>query len=323
MSTSCRLFLLALMATAGLSAQVQLGTCINSAGLPSPGDSIQPYVNYIDTTDAFMSGGYQVGETVNDFILYDNNAIEYQLSQILSAGKPVLLLTGSYSCPAYRYCMEQVLPDLIAMFDTNVIFLAVYQLEAHPVGPDYSPFSDTVFTTSFNYSDSILLPQQRVYGDRKNYAYQSEVAYGPVCPLLLDGPGNEFWTAYGPSPNNAYLITKEGWVYNKYGWMNSSKYQAISDINMLLATSGITESNTVSLVSPILNPGTAYTCLVSQSNSPVSVMVTNMIGQVVLSGTIAPGSFYPLGAGLPEEGVYIVLLIADNRSQVFTFVKSQ
>lgn len=306
-----------------LKAQVQLGPCINSGQLPGGGDSIQPVVSYIDTTQQFTSGGFQAGQTVDDFILYDQTSVQYQLSQILNSGKPVLLVSGSYSCPAYRYSMDQVLPDIVAIFDTNVVFLIVYQLEAHPVGPDYSPFSDTVFTTNQNYTDGILIPQHRIYADRINRAVQSEAALGSCCPVLLDGPGNEFWSTFGPSPNNAYLITPDGWVYAKFGWLMNSKYLCIADINQLLASVGV-ESHTENseLILPVTSIGNSSLQLQSVTAQEIDMIVHDETGREILHTEIAAEGEYPLGAALPSKGIYFISLIAGDRSQIITFVKA-
>jgi hypothetical protein len=290
--------------------------------LPGGGDSVLQVSGYIDSTQQFMSGGYQVGQTVDDFVLYDQNSVQYQLSQLLSTGKPVLLLSGSYSCPAYRYTMDQVLPDIVAIYDTNVVFLIVYQLEAHPVGPDYSPFSDTVFTTSQNYTDGILIPQHRIYADRINRAVQSEAALGSVCPVLMDGPANEFFWAYGPSPNNGYLITPDGWVYAKYGWMMGSKNICIANINQLLASVGVeSHAENSTLILPVSTIGNSTTSIQSATAGKIQMQVFNAMGQEIIQAVIEGEGEFPLGAALPSKGTYFISLVSDDREEVITFIK--
>lgn len=319
-----RLTLLLNILAVTLAAQVQLGPCINSGQLPGGGDSVIQVSGYIDSTQQFMSGGFQVGQTVDDFILYDKNSVQYQLSQLLSTGKPVLLLSGSYSCPAYRYTMDQVLPDIVAIYDTNVVFLIVYQLEAHPVGPDYSPFSDTVFTTSQNVTDGILIPQHRVYADRINRSVQSEAALGSVCPVLMDDPANEFFWAYGPSPNNGYLITPDGWVYAKYGWMMGSKNTCIANINQLLNSVGVeSHAENSALILPVSTIGNTSTTIQSATSSNIEMQVFNEAGQEVIEANLEGEAEYPLGAALPSKGIYFISLWADDHFEVITFVRSE
>lgn len=307
-----------------LTAQVQLGPCINNGLLPAATDSIQPYSVYIDTSSQFLQGGFQIGDVVDDFILFDTASTQYRLSQILNSGKPVFLTSGSYTCPAYRYTMDQVIPDLVAMFGQQVVFLNIYQLEAHPVTPDVSPYSGTVQTTSQNYTENILMLQEVTYGERRSRAMNSMVAMGAPCPVLLDGPGNEYWNTFGPSPNNGYLITKDGWVFNKYGWISQNKALAIQDINQLLNTTGlIANHNNLSWIAPMANPGNSFTMLTSTSSQPFRLRVTDSAGRLVLEQTIQPYASFVLGEALRSEGTYFVAILAAEHRETFTFIKAK
>lgn len=300
-----------------LCGQTQLLPCINTGVLPSDQDSIQPFVNYIDTSDQFMVGGFQLGDPVADFILYDTGNVAVQLSQLLSDGKPALIVSGSTTCPAYRNTAQYVLPDMYVMFGSSVHFVVVYQLEAHPVGPDFSPFSDTVNTTAINIADSILLPQHRTYGDRKNDAIQLLNTQGFSCPTVIDGPGNEFWNTFGPSPNNGYLIAPNGTVYAKYGWMQHNKVQAISDIHALLSlsTGGLPTSNQASLFI-VENTGCASTLLHNIFQTNIDVTVFDVQGKLILNEVLSPGEALSIGTALNESGLYLIQAVAEDRTQV-------
>lgn len=319
-----KLLLVLLSIPPTLSAQVQLGPCINSGALPAPTDSTLPYTVYIDTSSQFLSGGFQIGDVVDDFILFDTASVQYRLSQILNSGMPVFLTSGSYTCPAYRYTMDQVIPDLVAMFGQQVVFLNVYQLEAHPVTPDVSPYSGAVHTTSQNYTENILMLQEVTYGERRSRAMSSMVAMGAPCPVLLDGPGNEYWNTFGPSPNNGYLITKDGWVFNKYGWMSQNKAQAIQDINLLLNTTGlVADHNEPSWIVPLANPGNSFTMLTSTSGEPFRLRVTDSAGKLVLEQTIQPYTSFVLGEALRSDGTYFIAILAAEHRETLTFIKTK
>ena len=312
--------LLALLCTFSafqLCGQTQLLPCINTGTLPADQDSIQPFVNYIDTSDQFMIGGFQLGDPVADFMLYDTGNVAVQLSQLLSDGKPALIVSASASCPAYRNTAQYVLPDMYVMFGSSVHFVVVYQLEAHPVGPDFSPFSDTVNTTAINIADSILLPQHRTYGDRKNAAIQLFNTQVFSCPTVIDGPGNEFWNTYGPSPNNGYLIAPNGTVYAKYGWMQHSKVQAISDILELLSLStGVLPASDCASLFTVENNGCAFTQLHNISQSNIDVTVFDEQGQLVLSKSLSSGETISIGIALNESGLYLIQAVTEDRKQV-------
>lgn len=307
-----------------LNAQVQLLPCLTNGQMPSDADSIQQYTPYIDSAAAFMNGGYQVGQTVNDFILYSRDSIAYQLSNLLTAGnKPVLILCGSYTCPSFRYSVNQILPDIMSVYGPQLIYITIYQLEAHPVGPDYSPFSDTVYTTPQNYAAGILLRQHRTYGDRKYRAYQADSALGTTGITVLDGPGNEYWTAFGPSPNNAYLLTREGWVFNKYGWFANEESQVLSDIGYLLASVGVLQASAPPFISGFSNPVSNETAISSLSGKRISVRIHNTLGQEIYRGELLPGESLRFADAITEDGVYILSLIAEDRQQTFSLVRKQ
>lgn len=41
-----------------------------------------------------------------------------------------------------------------------------------------------------------------------------------TVPVLIDGVDNALWCTYGPAPNIAYLIDRDGAVVEKQGWYN-------------------------------------------------------------------------------------------------------
>lgn len=243
--------------------QVVLPYSINNGPLPSDSDQVVAYTPYIDSTDLFIASGFHTGDTVPDFTLYDTASQAHQLETILSDGKPVLLASVSLTCPASRRSMQLVLPTLTANYGSQVNFVLVYTLEAHPIGPDFCPYSDTVNTTVQNYQDSILFPQPVNYYQRKRMAKRFSNLFAPAATLVIDGPGNEFWSAFGPAPNNAYLLTPEGVVYRKYGWMSRSVTDIMQDIPDLLLTTGTQSPVSADLISVYPNP----------SNGPATVSV--------------------------------------------------
>lgn len=234
--------------------QVNLPYSINSGPLPSDSDQVASYTPYIDSTDLFIASGFHAGDTVPDFTLYDTASQVHQLENILSDGKPVFLASVSLTCPASRRSMQLVLPGLVAAYGNQVNFVLAYTIEAHPVGPDFSPYSDTVNTGFENLQDSVLFAQPVNYYQRKRMARRFSNLFAPAATLVIDGPGNEFWSAFGPAPNNAYLLTAEGVVYRKYGWMSHSKIQIMQDIPELLLTTGTNSPVSADMISVYPNP---------------------------------------------------------------------
>jgi hypothetical protein len=53
-------------------------------------------------------------------------------------------------------------------------------------------------------------------------------------PVLLDGPGNEWWTTFGTAPNSAFLLNPNGTIFEKQGWLNAGRAPMTYFIDSLL-----------------------------------------------------------------------------------------
>lgn len=175
--------------------------------------SITPYVG-----GDFDSNAIPIGQKVNDFTLYNKDGNAFNLENILLEGKPLFIMTGSYTCPAYRAALTD-LNQLISDYGNDVTFLIAYTVEAHPI-IDYSPYFDTVNTTQINVNQGILYEQPTTYEERKTIVSDMLNNSTINCEVILDSPCNEFWTAYGEAPNRAYLIDTAGVVQISQGWFN-------------------------------------------------------------------------------------------------------
>ena len=175
--------------------------------------TITPY-----TGADFESNKIPVGQKVNDFTLYNNQGVAYNLEDKLLEGKPLMIMTGSYTCPVFRAVIWE-LNSLITNYGNDINFVVVYTVEAHP-DIDYSPYYNTVQTTQINVNEGILYEQPETYGERVNIVNDMLNAYAINCEVLIDSPCNEFWYAYGEAPNRAYLIDSTGKVVVSQGWFN-------------------------------------------------------------------------------------------------------
>jgi hypothetical protein len=57
-----------------------------------------------------------------------------------------------------------------------------------------------------------------------------------LAPIYIDGPCNNWWSTYGPAPNNSYLIDTNGVVVSKHGWFDKYPDNIYCDIDSLLGT---------------------------------------------------------------------------------------
>lgn len=226
-------FLLCLLTSSTLFSQVL--PSVNSGILPNDSDSICP-IPYYSNLD-FDTSGYDIGETVNDFTLFDLNGNAFQLSSALALGKPVLLITGSLTCPIFRNELLRI-NSVFTTYAADVTTAIIYALEAHPT--DTSPYSSTVNITNQNINQGVLYSQPTTYLERKALVDTLMQTMVVVPPVYIDGPCNEWWHKYGPAPQNAYLVDTNGKVIVKHGWFDQFPQDIYCDIDSAL---GITSGN--------------------------------------------------------------------------------
>jgi hypothetical protein len=177
-------------------------------------------------------GGPIVGELVQDFNLFEVNGTPHRLSDELSEGVPVLLISGSLTCPVFRNRVPMINAMASAYQNVLKIFI-VYTVEAHPTDP--SPYSGEVWITLENENNNILFPQPTTYGERKSLIDTLTNLYEINVPILLDGPCNNWWLNYGTGANNAFLITTSGYVFSKHDWFNQLQLNMACDADLLLS----------------------------------------------------------------------------------------
>lgn len=180
------------------------------------------------------SSGYAAGDTAADFTLYKTNGDSVGLRDLLLSGKPVLLVNGNYTCPVWRGKIDD-LNSMVNHYGNQLQVFVVYTVEAHPV-TDVSPYSGLVWTTSANQQEGVLFPQPDTYGKRLQIIDSMRAHYNLVPEILVDGPCNEWWSNYGPAPNNAYLIDTTGIIKAKHGWFNRAPDNMWCSIDSLLGT---------------------------------------------------------------------------------------
>jgi hypothetical protein len=205
--------------------------------LPSIGLNFKPADNASICTEpyylgSFYSSGYQQGDTVNDFKLYDLNGDSLVLSQELSSGKPVLLIAGSLTCPVFR-AKAATINKVASTYSNNIKVFVIYTLEAHPT--DTSVYFGYVNITSQNSSSGILFPQPINYGLRKKLVDTMSTWVTLNVPIFIDGPCNNWWKNFGPAPNNSYLIGTNGIVLNKHGWFHKTPDNIYCDLDSIFS----------------------------------------------------------------------------------------
>lgn len=229
---------LILLISISVQSQIVLKPHIGLNSRPEDSDTMCYFEPY---TGGFNTTGYQQGDTLNDFTLFNYNGDTLNLRRELMKGKPVVLVSCSYTCPVYRNRVPQ-LNTLFAQYSDSVSIFLIYTIEAHPY-PDISPYFGYVNPSQQNINEGILYPQPANYGQRKHMVWKMDSAMTINVPVFIDGPCDTWLRNYGPAPNNAYLITKQGIVFSKHPWFNKPPKNMAADIDSLMGSGGGTGSN--------------------------------------------------------------------------------
>lgn len=264
----------------------QLLPSIGLPALPADSDSVCYMPFY---TGSFSASGLQEGDTASDFTLYDLNGNDFNLSQKLSS-RPVLLVAGSYTCPVFRNKVAAI-NNIYTLYGGQIEVAIIYTPEAHP-DIDTSVYFGYVNTGAANIAAGILYRQPVTYGERKDVVSDMLGAMNILAPVYIDGPCNNWWSHYGPAPNNAYLIDTNGIVFAKHGWFDKYPDNMICDIDSLLGNpvtctgNGVTGYFTFNLLTndTIIGPaGSTLTFsgeLVNNSNNDVIVDIYRLINDM-------------------------------------------
>jgi hypothetical protein len=217
-----------------LRAQVILPYSINTPGLPEDSAHLfKSSMPFDDDAEYFKYSGFLPGDIVADFTLYDTSGKATQLSKLLAEGKPVLLISGSYTCPRTRRSVVLLLDSLRQVYQDRINILFIYTLEAHPAPPDDCPYHNEVMIAAGerkNRTDHVSCHQPKNYYERKEMVRRFIRSTNIRVPVLIDSPDNAWWENFGPAPNNAYLLAPNGMVYRKWGWFDQADANAIDEL---------------------------------------------------------------------------------------------
>ena len=178
---------------------------------------------FAQLSEWFKRTGPKRGEFAPDFKLERARGGTVQASE-LWALKPLLVTTGSYTCPQFRG-VTPARRQLVQEFQAELNSVVVYTTEAHPVGAP-SPYSDGEWVTNENKKESILLPQPQTYEERLAAARHCRETLKMLSFVAVDKMDNAVWKAYGSSPNCAYLIDTHGKVVFRQGLFDAAGLRA-------------------------------------------------------------------------------------------------
>jgi len=207
----------------------QTGPALLEPNLPDDHSPIHVEPAPLTTDWKDFNGGFNVGSHIPDFSFYTVDGKEVTLSAVLrETGKPILLVTGNYSCPVYRNNANAI-DSITNFYKDKLNVYVVYTLEAHPSeGAEAYPVIPPAVEQ--NESDNIHIKQAQTYRDRRRTAAKMRKRMNIASTIVLDGPGNEWWTNAGYAPNNAYLVDTNGVIVAKNGWFDDSMWCSIDQL---------------------------------------------------------------------------------------------
>ncbi len=223
-----RLFMAIICVGFGFVSHAQLLPSIGLNTLPADNATVCTIPWYLGS---FYTSGLSEGNFAHDFKLYDLNGDSLVLSQKLATGKPVLLVAGSLTCPVFMGKIP-IINQVVSTYGNQIQVYVIYTLEAHPT--DTSVYFGYVNIGNQNLNAGILFPQPTTYGMRKHMVDTMNFWSTINAPIFIDGPCNEWWSTFGPAPNNAYLIDTNGKIYAKHGWFHKNNDNIFCDIDSLL-----------------------------------------------------------------------------------------
>lgn len=266
----------------------------------------------------FNTSGLQLADTIPQFQFYTTTGTPYDAQSLLNQGKPLCIIVGSYTCPVWRTKITN-LNSLVASYGTQVNFLVVYVVEAHPQSPDISPYSCNVWNPTQNVTDGVMYYQPTTYGARKQIVtdmMNNSCTCMPTinAPIIIDGPCNTFWTTFGPAPNNAYLVDpRDGTVNCKHGWYDQSPNDMNACIASLLNTLSVDDASLLARSSVYPNPFTETTTIQltggNWSITSLSIRITDVTGREIMANAERTTNGFILSKNKMDAGIYFYTIL--------------
>lgn len=157
----------------------------------------------------FMAGGYSVGDTIPQILLYNTQEELFNLDYSLNYYEYVIFVSGSYTCPMFYKGFDGL--NEIAKSYSNVQVVIVNTVNAHPE-VDLSPYLGEVWDNVEADTTTVgTCRLARTLGERMEIANEMVDMLDidtTLIEVIVDNVENEWWMNFGMIPNGAYLISK-------------------------------------------------------------------------------------------------------------------
>lgn len=198
-------------------------------------------------------------ESAVDFKVATYDGEKIVLSELLKE-KPVVLVYGMYTCPAFQGYYSEKNPNshmskydewaLVEKYYDQVSFIHLYGPEPHPKRPDKN--FDTGKIIEFPWS---TVRNAKTWESRRSTAELVKDDIHPEAYFVLDNlggptmidhgveepPYNPVWCTYGPGARQAFLIGRNGRMYDVQAWFHASTLAGAIE-ELLLLEEGLVNS---------------------------------------------------------------------------------
>lgn len=175
----------------------------------------------------FSGAALKVGESFPDFELPTANGEAHAYHH--DTGRPLLLVTGSITCPMTASAMP-VLRELHAEFGDKVDFVTLYSREAHP-GENF--------------------PQPTTLEEKSAHAAAMKREYDVPWTMVVDNLDGDLHRLLDAKPNDAYLVDGEGIIVFRSLWSSDENAlrMALSD---LVSGKNLRRSQSTAFMGPVM-----------------------------------------------------------------------
>ena len=176
---------------------------------------------------SIMLQGVEPGQQIGDTTLYRLDGESVSLASLWSV-KPLLIISGSMTCPPSRMLNAQVNELAERYPQLNVINL--YVIDAHPDGEldgDLCPYTGTDWLGKDNKEANVRHAQPKTLDERRSLASHYRDTLGITADVLLDDMENGLWEALGRLPNSAVLLDTDGKCLFCQQWFMSDDIHAL------------------------------------------------------------------------------------------------
>ena len=198
----------------------------SSTGVAGPGEKGRPKtIPQFEDWEGERNYGQTVSEDVAGFTVYTLEKEPIPLASLWSE-KPLLLVHSSITCPISRDNCPHI-DRIQGKYGGELEVIVLYTTEAHPVGSP-SPYSETgkeEWITDRNLAENVLFDEPLTIEERIQRAREYRDAYGIESTVVVDSMSNEAWEYFGGGPNTGMLITTEGKLRFRQGWMRAPELE--------------------------------------------------------------------------------------------------